>query len=245
VTDGRYASSKSAEDSEPRFVVGRSPRSWVARWPWLQRLYWDLHSRWWDDVEHRYGVQDDLAVLEWLEGLRGPRRMRALDLGCGTGTHAAALVASGLDVVGIDISPGMLRRARAKTRPRGPGTAVFLRATLNETLPVAGVSFDAVLCLAVMSTITDETRLLGEARRVLRPGGMLVVRVVRFTPVTPYSGTVSGALFALGKVLPGWQGRLGKRTRGELLGLLFDAGFRVVEERATSATLTLLTEKVR
>ena len=242
MTEAQGARPQSPVDPEPTYLVGRSPRNWLVRSPSLQRLYWDLHSRWWDDVADRYGP-DELAVREWLALVGRDPSPRVLDIGCGTGSHAAWLVARGSNVVGVDISMGMLRRARSKARTRDTGRAVFLRADLNDPLPVADASFDTVLCLAVMSAVTDVPRLLRDVHRVLRPRGRLIVRVIRFSRNTPHRGTMSGLLFSVGKALPGWQQRLGVRTRGELLDLLGEAGFRVMEERAASSMLTLLVEK--
>jgi SAM-dependent methyltransferase len=244
MTEGRHEPLEAVTDPAPVFVVGRSPRSWQYRWPLLQRLYWDVHSRWWDGVENRYGQEEDLAVVEWLERARGRGTLRVLDIGCGTGTHAEMLAARGFDVVGIDISPGMLERARAKTRIPMTGTVVFQRASLNDPLPLDDASFDAALCLAVMSTVTDVPRFLGEVHRVLRPGGLFVVRVIRFMPATRFRGTMSGFLFSLGRAVPAWTRRVRVRTRGDLLRLLSDAQFRLSEERPAQEMLTAAWRRV-
>jgi ubiquinone/menaquinone biosynthesis C-methylase UbiE len=101
-----------------------------------------------------------------------------LDIGCGTGTLAleaqARVGESGL-VVGVDPAPRQLGRARAKaTRHRLP---VEFRLGVIEALPFPDGSFDAVLSTLMMHHLPDDLKRRGltEIRRVLKPGGRLVV----------------------------------------------------------------------
>lgn len=94
---------------------------------------------------------------------------RALDAACGTGRHTATLVRLGHDVIGIDQSPQMLDLAAAKV-PR----ARFELGDL-EHLPLPDAAVDLVVCGLALSHLPDITGAIGEFRRVLRPGGRLVV----------------------------------------------------------------------
>jgi SAM-dependent methyltransferase len=72
---------------------------------------------------------------------------RILDIGCGTGSHALYLARRGFAVWGVDSSPSMIARARAKPR----GTAVpFAIADALVGLPYDEASFDLVLCAMVL-----------------------------------------------------------------------------------------------
>lgn len=97
-----------------------------------------------------------------------------LDVGAGTGMLAAALAeldGSGL-VVGVDPSPPMLVEAqRFNSHPR-----VRYVAGDAAALPVAGHSFDLALLSRVIHHLLDRQRCAVELRRVLRPGGVVVVR---------------------------------------------------------------------
>ncbi len=99
-----------------------------------------------------------------------PPRARVLDAGGGTGVHAAWLAADGHEVHLLDPVPAHAGQAR-----RHPGvTAVVADA---RALPVAGSRCDAVLLLGPLYHLVeraDRARALAEARRVLRPGGLLV-----------------------------------------------------------------------
>ncbi|MFF8449696.1 methyltransferase domain-containing protein [Streptomyces leeuwenhoekii] len=100
---------------------------------------------------------------------------RVLDLGCGTGASTAALAATlpGADIVGVDASAGMLRRARAKP---WPDRVRFVHAPAEE-LSRAGVSgpFDAVFAAYLFRNLADPDAVLGTVRGLLAPGGRLAV----------------------------------------------------------------------
>jgi SAM-dependent methyltransferase len=95
---------------------------------------------------------------------------RLLDLGAGTGRIGRPFVAAADDYVGIDLSLGMLREfARHVAQPPPLAQAD------GESLPFADATFDAVLMVQVFGGMDGWRRVLGEARRVLRPHGALVI----------------------------------------------------------------------
>lgn len=96
-----------------------------------------------------------------------------LDAGCGSGPLAAALRARGAVVSGFDLSPSML----ALARERLGGDADLRVADLSERLPYADDSFDVVVCSLTLHYLSSWAEPLTELRRVLRPGGRLVVSV--------------------------------------------------------------------
>jgi SAM-dependent methyltransferase len=153
-------------------MTGRTART--SRWPdRLQRLFWNLHSRTWDDYLDDAAFQariDETAT--WLaRGLASGASI--IDLGCGTGNHTRALAGRGLTAIGVDSARGMVRRAAPKRSSR----ALFAHADLRS-LPFVDHSIDAALAVYSFQLL-DLDAVLPEVRRVLRPGGHLIVEVPR------------------------------------------------------------------
>ena len=98
--------------------------------------------------------------------------MRALDIGCGTGSQLIANRAASRDavMVGTDASIGMLREGRRKA----PDIS-WVQADA-AVLPFDRGSFDFVGCQFAFHHFRDKPGMLGEALRVLRPGGRFVLR---------------------------------------------------------------------
>lgn len=114
-----------------------------------------------------YPLERELDLLvAWLEPRPG---LSALDLGTSTGNYARALAGAGARVTAIDISPAMLARAAALTNT----DLVSFELVNAEALPYPDESIDLVSIGASLNEFTSTSRALGEAARVLRPGGRL------------------------------------------------------------------------
>jgi SAM-dependent methyltransferase len=109
------------------------------------------------------------TVAELSKILRLTETSRLLDLGCGTGNFTAALGQYAASVTGIDISEGMLRRARAKFPNLN-----FVHGDVTN-LPFDPDTFDGAFTVQVLHHIKEKERFLKEVYRVLRPGGRFVI----------------------------------------------------------------------
>jgi SAM-dependent methyltransferase len=114
---------------------------------------------------------------------------RVLDIGCGTGRHAAALRDEGpLQVVAADTQPSDLFEARNRLHQHAalkPGGGSFTLTGADITdLPFADAAFDDVVCSEVLEHIADHRQAIRELARVLKPGGGLAVSVPRRWPET-------------------------------------------------------------
>lgn len=103
---------------------------------------------------------------------------RVLDLGCGAGGLAVLMAQGGVQVLGIDQNPAMVRQARARAaHAHAPGRLSFQRldATDLGALPTAG--FEAVTCVLMFGELAGRVRgrVLAQCWRVLAPGGILAV----------------------------------------------------------------------
>jgi SAM-dependent methyltransferase len=146
-----------------------------------------------------------------------------LDLGSGAGIDcflAANEVGSGGHVIGVDMTPTMIDRARANAK-KGDYAHVEFRLGEIEHLPVADDSVDVVISNCVVNLSPEKAQVFHEARRVLKPGGRMVVSDLVWTRPLPDSirrdvdllvGCIAGA-----------------SLREEYLDLIRAAGFHDVE----------------
>jgi SAM-dependent methyltransferase len=88
---------------------------------------------------------------------------RALDIGCGTGTHLLLLNKLGLDISGIDASPYMLTRARERL-----GNRCALKTGIAEKLPYDDNEFDIVVLINTLEFLDNPLQALKEAGRVAK-----------------------------------------------------------------------------
>lgn len=117
------------------------------------------------------------AVLDLLGDVAG---RRVLDAGCGSGPLVADLHERGASVAGFDASPAMIRLAQERL-----GNEADLQvADLTRPLPYDDAVFDDALAVLVLHYLEDWSKPLAELRRVLKPGGRLIV-VVNHPAIPP------------------------------------------------------------
>lgn len=133
------------------------------------RAVWERQAASWDATSaHERRVLGDVR-----EQLIAHATGRVLDVGIGTGRNLPFYPRSVTEVAGIDISPAMLSRAhRNAVRLELP---VDLRTSEARSLPFRDEVFDTVVCTLALCEIPDQVAAVDEMRRVLRPGGALLL----------------------------------------------------------------------
>jgi arsenite methyltransferase len=99
-----------------------------------------------------------------------------LDLGCGAGTDlliAAQMVGASGHVIGVDMTPAMLRVAAASARQMDLADRVELHESLIECLPLPDAEVDVVISNGVIDLCPDKDAVFDEIDRVLKPGGRM------------------------------------------------------------------------
>ena len=148
---------------------------------------WDTFSADYDRfVDWEGRLEREMPLLEGFLTERGARRV--LDVACGTGHHAIALAAKGFEVVGTDVSEGMVTEARRNAKAKN-AAVTFAQAGLGELGTAAKGPFDAVLCLgnSLPSMLTEAALqgALADLSEVLVPEGTLFIQNLNYDRVWP------------------------------------------------------------
>jgi ArsR family transcriptional regulator len=133
--------------------------------------FFDRHARQWDDLARTL-----LPVPEYRERLLAlvPEGRAVVEVGLGTGGLLPALAAKASTVIGVDHSPAMLEEARARLAQAGIA-GIDLRLGEMTHLPLPDRSAECAVLNMVLHHAPDPPKVLAEIRRVLVPGGLLVL----------------------------------------------------------------------
>ncbi|NTU45467.1 MAG: arsenite methyltransferase [Chlorobiaceae bacterium] len=157
-----------------------------------------------------------------------------LDLGSGAGVDAflaSSLVGQSGRVIGVDMTPGMIERARANAESNGYRNVEFRQGEI-ENLPLESSTVDVIISNCVINLSTDKAKVFQEAFRVLKPGGTLMVADMALLEDLPdyLSSSVEAYIRCIA----------GAVRKDEYLDAIKDAGFeeiRVVGESHFPAEL--------
>jgi ubiquinone/menaquinone biosynthesis C-methylase UbiE len=169
---GRRASWQTPNGRRLGRVEGRAPSS-TETW---DAFFSDFYLRAYADDERQNEAEAQALAAARLAGC--PPRGDLLDVACGFGRHSLPLARASYRVVGVDRSEDLL--AEARRRAGDERWPKLVRADYRD-LPFADESFDAALNLFTsLGYLGDEedTKVLGEIYRVLRPGGRLVIETL-------------------------------------------------------------------
>jgi ubiquinone/menaquinone biosynthesis C-methylase UbiE len=189
-------------------------------------------KRVWDKSAPSYDRQIAFFERNWFSGGRewlGQRaRGRVLEVALGTGRDLPHYPAD-VTITGIELSPAML--AIARERAAGLGREADLREGDAEHLAFADASFDTVACALALCTIPSPAAAIGEMKRVLVPGGRLLL----FDHIASTWPPVYAAQWLIERVTIRSAGEHFTRRQ---LPLVQAAGFQVIEaERLKAGTI--------
>lgn len=137
----------------------------------LKKTYDDLAVYWGNDLTlSDWGVDD---LKDFAKKVKTSGGFKVLDLGCGSGVHSKHLLAEGLKVYGLDLSPKMISESKKRV-PQGE----FLVGDM-EKMPFSNMAFDGVYARASLLHIPKNhiPKVLNDINRVLKKGGIFYLAV--------------------------------------------------------------------
>ena len=147
----------------------------------------DIYDKFYSDIYDYLvfnNLKDDYEVGYIMNSASPSSESKILDIGCGTGHHVSSLASKGLDVLGIDISPSMIDKAKSNF----PDYKFNVGDALNNHLFEAN-SFTHILCMYfTIYYFKDKTVFFNNCFKWLMPGGYLIVHLVErdhFDPILP------------------------------------------------------------
>jgi ubiquinone/menaquinone biosynthesis C-methylase UbiE len=135
------------------------------------RGYFESVAGDWERIRKSYF--DDRVTSLSIEKLL-PRHLILADIGCGTGSLTVELARFAEKVIGVDLSPEMLRRARNIAKERQLRNVEFRQGDALR-LPLAARSVDAAFCVMVLHFLSDPQQAVAELCRITRSGGSVIV----------------------------------------------------------------------
>ena len=183
------------------------------------------------------------AVVDWIVDLRLPTSSRILEIGCGAGVLTAQLVRFGYSVEAVDAAPTMVELTLQNAVHNGLADRVQVSLGDVHDLPFQKDRFDLVVAVGVIPWLHHEDLAMLEMKRVLKPGGYLIVtadndwRLNRI--LDPLSSPVSRPARAIIKFILSRAGlrteprefQAKRHTPREINHLLEVSGFRKVNSR--------------
>jgi ubiquinone/menaquinone biosynthesis C-methylase UbiE len=130
------------------------------------------------DSEWNAFLADPQRERSLLESTRGVQVRRILDVGCGAGQELSPFARRGAIAVGIDLDAQSAARGRQLYASAYPDARIGFVTGAAESLPFHESSFDVAICRVALP-YTDNRRALAEMGRVLRPGGLLLLKIQR------------------------------------------------------------------
>ena len=146
-------------------------------------IYDDFYANIYDYLVFN-NLKDDYEVGYIMNSLSPSSKSKILDIGCGTGHHVSSLGSKGLDVLGIDISPSMIKKAKNNF----PDYKFNVGDASNNHLFESN-SFTHILCMYfTIYYFKDKRQFFNNCFKWLMPGGYLIVHLVErdhFDPILP------------------------------------------------------------
>jgi ubiquinone/menaquinone biosynthesis C-methylase UbiE len=141
----------------------------------LDKVFWGAYTRY-GEPQDKTGAERARVenVLRRLEEFGAHPPQSVFDAGCNTGTYTLALALAGYETTGVDFAPGLLNAARRRAEElKVPAT--FGKMDLDKVFWYDDSEFDNAICTSVLHAVRRPEWVLDELRRVIKPGGLLLL----------------------------------------------------------------------
>ena len=181
------------------------------------------YARWAPVYDAIFGVITNAAINKTIDVLNALPPGRILEIGVGTGL-ALPRYKREHRITGIDLSPDMLRRARARVTAEKLANVETLSEMDATKLAFPDQSFDAAVAMFLITVVPDPIAVLAEAVRVVRPGGRIVL--------ANHFSAESGPRASFERWLSRFSASLGWNPEFPIGRVLDQPGMREMERRA-------------
>jgi ubiquinone/menaquinone biosynthesis C-methylase UbiE len=177
-----------------------------------------------------FKLQADFGFTKHPGGLKATRELvkachisqgsYVLEIGCGIGKTPCKIVEDiGCQIVGIDLSAEMVKKALARAHLKGMQANLDFAAADAQALPFNNDTFDAVICESVNAFVPDKAKALQEYTRVVKPGGYIGINEVHWKQITSPELTQYARLIMAGADFlteDGWKELFEKANLGDI-----------------------------
>lgn len=161
----------------------------------------DAYRRWAPVYDHTFGrvaAEGRQQAVEYINTTRG----RVLEVGVGTGLSLPGYKST-LEIVGIDLSPEMLEKARERVDELGLNNVSDILEMDASSLDFPDAHFDTTVAMYVMTVVPDPVKVMQELARVTKPGGQVIL-VNHFSQTEGVRGWVERRMAPFAELL-GWH----------------------------------------
>lgn len=180
-------------------------------------------KQWWDREGPLKTLHDVNEVrLKFITDIASLNQLKILDVGCGGGILSEAMAKQGAEVIGLDVDNELLDVAKAHAEEQN----VKVRYVCSPIEDYQENSFHIITCMEMLEHVPNPSKVIEEAARLLKPGGLLFLSTINRT-VKAYLSVILAGEYIL-KLLPRQTHDFQKFIKpSELAYMLRQAGFEV------------------